>query len=210
MGKPRLAPRRKPVLERGKGTVDDILLAAAQVFSKHGYAHGTTNRIAERAGVSIGSVYQYFPNKDSILLALVRRHMAAGTELVLSMLGEPPALSSEPLPGLVERFVRAMLALHEEDPRLHRVLFEEAPHPKVIWDELGELERNICTALAGMLATHPRVKTAEPEVTAWIVVQTVEALVHRFVLHGPGPARRERFVAEVVEMIAGYLSGRRS
>ena len=51
-----------------------ILEAAAQVFERHGYAAGTTNRIAERAGVSIGTLYQYFPSKEAIVVALVRRH----------------------------------------------------------------------------------------------------------------------------------------
>ncbi len=208
MAKPRLALRRKPVLDRGKDTMDDILKAASQVFSKHGYAHGTTNRIAARAGVSIGSVYQYFPNKDSILLALVRKHMAEGTSLVLSMLGDPSALSEVALPELVERFVRAMLALHEEDPRLHRVLFEEAPHPKAVWDELGSMERTICSALAGMLGARPGRKLDDPELTAWIVVQTVEALVHRFVIYQAAPAKREAFVREAVVLVSGYLTAR--
>lgn len=188
--------------------MDDILEAASQVFSKHGYAHGTTNRIAERAGVSIGSVYQYFPNKDSILLALVRKHMADGTSLVLSMLGDPSALSKLALPELVERFVRAMLALHEEDPRLHRVLFEEAPPPKVVWDELASMERAISAALAGMLGARSNKRPDDPELTAWIVVQTVEALVHRFVLHEGAPAKREAFVKEVVVLVSGYLTER--
>ncbi len=205
MAKPRLALRRRPVLERGRGTMDDILHASEQVFSKHGYAHGTTNRIAARAGVAIGSVYQYFPNKDSILVALVRRHMEEGTALVLSMLAEEPAPATRPLPELVDRFVRAMVALHERDPKLHRVLFEEAPHPKVLWDELAAMESKICAMVAAMLEAHPAVAIRDAAVASWIVVQTVESLVHRFVIHGPGPAQRERFIAEVVEMIAGYL-----
>jgi AcrR family transcriptional regulator len=56
--------------------VQAVLQAAAQVFERHGYAAGTTNRIAERAGVSIGTLYQYFPNKDAILVALVHQHLA--------------------------------------------------------------------------------------------------------------------------------------
>src|SRR5271154_4150665 len=75
----RLQPRKLPRQPRSEATVDAILLAAAQVFERHGYAAGTTNRIAERAGVSIGTLYQYFPNKDAILVALARDHLAEGT-----------------------------------------------------------------------------------------------------------------------------------
>jgi AcrR family transcriptional regulator len=63
-------PRRKPVQDRSLATVEAILEAAAQVFERYGYAAGTTNRIAGRAGVAIGSLYQYFRNKDAILVAL--------------------------------------------------------------------------------------------------------------------------------------------
>jgi AcrR family transcriptional regulator len=75
----RLVPRKLPKQERSEATVESILDAAAQVFERHGYAAGTTSRIAERAGVSIGSLYQYFPNKDAILVALVHRHLAEST-----------------------------------------------------------------------------------------------------------------------------------
>src|SRR2546423_5851957 len=71
-----LKPRRSPRQERSRETVEAILEGAAQVFERHGYAKGTTNRIAERAGVSIGSLYQYFPNKGAIVVELSRRHMA--------------------------------------------------------------------------------------------------------------------------------------
>src|SRR5271165_1676775 len=74
-----LQPRKLPSQPRSEETVEAILQAAAQVFERHGYAAGTTNRIAERAGVSIGTVYQYFPNKDAILVALALQHLAEGT-----------------------------------------------------------------------------------------------------------------------------------
>src|SRR5262245_57051675 len=69
-------PRRSPVPRRSRNTVAAILDAAARIFAKHGYARGTTNRIAERAGVSIGSLYEYFPSKDAILIALTEAHIA--------------------------------------------------------------------------------------------------------------------------------------
>src|ERR1700722_2109912 len=71
----RLAPRKAAKQARAQATVDAILEAGAQIFERLGYAGATTNRIAERAGVSIGSLYQYFPSKDAILVALARRHL---------------------------------------------------------------------------------------------------------------------------------------
>jgi AcrR family transcriptional regulator len=66
-------PRKTPVQARAKVTWNVILDAAAQVLLKRGYEKATTDRIAERAGVSIGSVFEYFPNKESIFAALMLR-----------------------------------------------------------------------------------------------------------------------------------------
>src|ERR1051325_4120912 len=74
----RLEPRRRPRQVRAELTRERILDAAAHVFAEHGYAAGTTNRIAERARTSIGSLYQYFPNKDAILAELLVQHIDRG------------------------------------------------------------------------------------------------------------------------------------
>jgi len=71
-------PRKTPRQQRSRATVEAVLTAAAQVFEARGYAAGTTNRIAERAGVSVGTLYQYFPNKEAIAVALLERHLAEG------------------------------------------------------------------------------------------------------------------------------------
>lgn len=74
----RLTPRRKPRQVRAELTRERILNSAAHVFAEYGYAAGTTNRIAEHAHMSIGSLYQYFPNKDAILAELLVRHIDRG------------------------------------------------------------------------------------------------------------------------------------
>ncbi|MFO0554997.1 MAG: TetR/AcrR family transcriptional regulator [Polyangiaceae bacterium] len=208
MPRSRLSPRREPVLERGRDTRAAILAAAAQVFSSQGYAKGTTNRIAARAGVSIGSLYQYFPNKDSILVALLYRHMEEGVALVLELLAED--VSALGLDARIARYVRAMLMFHESDPKLHRVLFEEAPHPRAVWQRLAQLEATLCEAVATMFRASPDIGVAAPDTAAWIAVQTVEAVVHRFVLHGHDGTTREALVSEVTTMLCGYLAGERS
>ncbi len=86
MAKTRLQPLKQPLQQRSRLTVQAILEAAIQVFDEHGYAAGTTARIAQRAGVSIGSLYQYFPNKDSILTALAGQHLAEGLALSVQLL----------------------------------------------------------------------------------------------------------------------------
>src|SRR5688572_18416822 len=73
--RPRTTPRKRPRQERSKATRDALLEATARVLKKQGFDRASTNRIAEEAGVSIGSLYQYFPSKESLVAALVERHV---------------------------------------------------------------------------------------------------------------------------------------
>jgi AcrR family transcriptional regulator len=70
-------PRRKAKQERSRETIEVVLDAAAQVLNREGYARASTNRIAERAGVSVGTIYQYFGDKDQVFAALIDREVAA-------------------------------------------------------------------------------------------------------------------------------------
>lgn len=203
-----LSPRKHPVQERALATVEAVLQAAGSVFSTEGYAAGTTNRIAEKAGVSIGTLYQYFPNKDALLIALVERHTREASALIEDLLRG----ASGSVQNTVRQFVTRMIALHEKDPDLHRMLFEQAPHPAALLDALGQIEDATVDAIEALLRAHPDVKVKHPEVAAYLLVQSIEALCHRFVLHPPRSLRtRACFVEEVVSMLSAYLvTSRRS
>jgi len=200
-----LKPRKRPTQARSKATVEAILLAAAQVFRRQGYAATTTDRIAERAGVSVGSLYQYFPNKDSILVALAEGHIDTGFALVRELLAE--ALTEKPaLESLLHRFVVAMVALHEHEPELHRVLFEEAPLPSSVRRQLRKRENEFATEVCALLRAHPEVHMRDPKVTSYILVHTVDALVHNFILHPPEGIVTESLTKEMVRMLLGHLT----
>jgi AcrR family transcriptional regulator len=83
-------PRKQPRQSRSRDTVAAVLKAAAQVFTSRGYAATTTNHIAERAGVSIGSLYEYFPNKDALLVALMEQHIEEGEAILGRVALEAP------------------------------------------------------------------------------------------------------------------------
>ena len=86
--------------------VGTLLEAATRVFVKEGYAKATTNRIAAAAGVSVGSLYQYFPSKDALVVELLRRHRAA----MARVLGEHIVkVARDPLGGTVRELVKALL-----------------------------------------------------------------------------------------------------
>lgn len=199
----RLQPRKLPRQARSGATVEAILQAAAQVFERHGYAAGTTNRIAERAGVSIGSLYQYFPNKDAILLALVHRHLADGTAALephLHRLGGG-ARFDEVLPGIVD----AMVELHAVAPGLHRVLFEETRLPSALRAELDELEDGLVDLVADALVADPRLRLVDPRLSARVAIGAIEGLTHRLVLRPPPGVTPQAIAGEITVLVRGYL-----
>src|SRR6201996_6692514 len=114
-----LQPRKQPRQHRSELTRQRILDAAAHVFAEHGYAAGTTNRIAERAGVSIGSVYQYFPNKDALVVELARRHIAQIAETA-SLALEALVEYVPPLRDGLTAIVLGTVELHKGAPGLQR------------------------------------------------------------------------------------------
>lgn len=199
----RLQPRKQPQQHRAEATRQRILASAAHVFADFGYAAGTTNRIAERAGISIGSLYQYFPNKDSILVELMTVHTQEGFAAVQRHLaaGLPDSLADT-----LRIFVRAAIDNHRDNPKLHRVLFEEAPRPPEFLTMLHRSEDAVVAAAEALLTSHPDVRVAETATAARMVVATIESLVHRLIA-GPRPIDPGLFEDELVSMLTRYLAG---
>jgi AcrR family transcriptional regulator len=199
----RFRARKQPTQDRAAKTRQRILDAAAHVFADYGYAAGTTNRIAEQAGLSIGSLYQYFPNKDAVLRALMDAHVEAGARLLTERLsGGLP----ERMDDTLRVFVRATIDNHRDNPRLHRVLFEEAPRAPEFLTRLHELEQLTVDATAQLLERHPDVH-AGGRLSARIVVATIESLVHRLIT-SPDPVDTQQLEDEIVSLLTGYLSRR--
>lgn len=200
--------RRTPRQARSRHTVECILAAAAHVFARRGYANTTTNHVAMRAGVSIGSLYQYFPSKDALLLALAERHIERGFDSVME---EVRAKQTATVPEFLRALVDALIAAHEIDPRLHQVIFEEARLPDSFRRRLEELEaravrvaRDLITARIADLAVQ------NPEIASFIVVQVLDGLTHAMVLRHPEMLHGSEFRDEFVRLLEGYLLGGRA
>lgn len=202
----RLNPRKQPVQNRSKVTVDAILVAAAQVFEAHGYAGGTTNRIAAKAGVSIGSLYQYFPSKEAIAVALLERHIAETDHRLHQWVGHM-VVEQHSLSEALHDYVTGMLEMHSRQPRLQHILLEETPLPERVHQVLLEAERNAAKTVAGLLRLYPEVRQTGLEHKCFLVVQCVESLTHRFAAHPDDQLiPRTTFVDEVVTMLVAYLT----
>lgn len=198
----RLEPRRKPRQVRAELTRERILAAAAHVFAEHGYAAGTTNRIAERARISIGSLYQYFPNKDAILAELLVQHIDRGRWIEAADLD----LSPGTLEATVRALVRDAIDNHRDDPRLLRVMIEEAPVSRELRDTVERHGKLRTAQVRDVIVRHPDVRVGDPGVAAELILFTVEINTHRFMAE-PRTTPVETFENELVAMVTRYLRG---
>jgi len=204
----RLEPRKPPIQKRSKATVEAILAGAAQVFETHGYAGGTTNRIAETAGVSIGTLYQYFPSKEALAVALLEQHIGEVQQNLHAWVGHMVA-ENHTLQSALDDYVGGMLDVHVQRPRLQHILLEETPLPEHIHRLLLDSEHQSAKVLAGLLRTLPGLGHPNLEHAAYVLFHTVEALTHRFAAHPEDPAMtREALQKELVTMLTAYLGGR--
>ncbi len=201
----KLDPRKSPVQKRSRATVEAILEAAAQVFEAHGYAAGTTNRIAESAGVSIGTLYQYFSSKEALVVALLEQHIEEIQRQMREWVGHMLA-ESHTLHEALEDYIAGMLDVHVHRPRLQHILLEETPLPEHVHHLLLEAEHRLAKTMAGLLRTYPEVKRPNLEHSAYVVIQAVEALTHRFAAHPDDSIiDLEALRIELVKMLEGYL-----
>jgi AcrR family transcriptional regulator len=197
------SPRKRPVQARSQDTVDAILKATAHILVKEGYDRASTNKVAARAGVSIGSLYQYFPSKEALVAALLEVHIEKMAEILRAAF---PRLATVPIDQAAEELVRLMVAAHSVEPALHKVFVEQVPR-------IGKLERvqDIEREMTGLVRAYLEPRRSQLAVTdldlaAFIVVGTVESLTHAAVLSRP-ELLGEPFVKEVSALVVRYLTG---
>ena len=184
--------------------MEQIVQAATQVFAERGYAGATTNHIAERAGVSIGSLYQYFPNKEAILVTLAKRHIEIAGNTLMGLVAGRNLFETD-LNDLLSLFIKATLELHTGNPRLNYVILSEVVWSAEAMEEVHELEDRFIDQLALTLDTHRQVSVKNSHHAAYILVHTIKNLAHEFVIHPPPRMSEEAFVEEMVELVGGYL-----
>ena len=185
MAKPRTAPRQ----QRSRETYERVLDVAAEIFEKFGYAGTTTNKVAEAAGISIGTLYHYIPDKDALLYSLTERHLASGVDSVVSVFMR---LRQE-TPGLEESLravISLMVQMHLDERHLHHLLYDSAPRS----EELQKRLRDADTAMADEVSWHLKrlgVGGEHRRLVASLLVTGVEAQVHRAILAPIEPASAE-------------------
>ena len=186
--------------------MERILVAAAHVIDERGYGATTTNDIADEAGVAIGSLYQYFPNKDAILIELTRQHIDSTLEGLTQLLG---VMGPQDNLAVVVRTVVDYLVTQHELDTLHLLVAHSAPRTPQVALELDRAkERLVELAAALMVERFP--DEGERLLTARMVVAIVDAGVHDVILRQPQGEARHAAVEMTVSTVSGLIADRPS
>ena len=203
--KPLTKPRKHASQDRSRATVDALIEATARILVREGFDKASTNRIAETAGVSVGSLYQYFPGKEALVAAVMERHNRELMQVVRAALAEVAAL---PLEQAAHKLVAAAIEAHRVDPKLHRVLAEQIPRTGRL-ENTGAFNRETYALFRTYLEAHgDEFRKVDLGLAAFVCVTSIEALTHTAVLHHSESFTDEAFEAlvdEATRLVVRYL-----
>jgi AcrR family transcriptional regulator len=200
---PTTNPRRRPRQARAQATVEAIIKATARVLVEEGYDRASTNRIAHAAGVSIGSLYQYFPSKEALVAALVESHVQRMRSALDAAL---PSEQPDTLPQRARLLVQGMMAAYRVDPQLHHVLCQEVP-------KIGELQKvygfeqhlaDVCRSY--LFSVREPLRLHDVDRAVFLLVNAVPSVIRAAIQADPTAQNDARLADELTDMIARYLT----
>lgn len=196
-----LEPRKSPVQARSAASVHALLEATVQVLLRVGKERLTTTRVALRAGVSVGTLYQYFPNKSALLQAALKRHLDEVTEAVERVCREQ---KGNTLPHMATALITAFLKAKMRDAKTSVALYSVSSDVDgaKIWKQMGARSNR---AIVGMLATACEPLTKDPQLVA-SMLQGAMAGVGRRLLECDAPEEQcDTFHQELIFFVRAYL-----
>ena len=203
--KPPTKPRKHASQKRSRATVDALVEATARILVREGFDKASTNRIAEVAGVGVGSLYQYYPGKEALVAAVIDRHNQDIMRVVRGALAE---IASQPVEKAVRRLVAVAIEAHRIDPKLHRVLAEQIPRTGRL-ENVEAFNRETYALFRSYLEDHSdELRTVDLGLAAFVCVTSIEALAHTAVLHNSQKLSGEAvkaLVDEATRLVVGYL-----
>ena len=193
----------KPKQARSKRTKEKIIEAGEKLFSEIGYRKSDSKKIAEAAGVAIGSFYNYFPDKKQLLLEIYRRHLS-DAHGVTTVLENFDATKFDPKVFLAN-LLKNIMQQHENAPAFHM----EMDIMKGSDDDFARIhleeQRRIVGAVQAMLDNnHEHFRVKDTAAAAYIVVTSIEAVFHSLQLFEP-PVSPERILTEMTDWFIRYL-----
>ena len=195
--------RKVPRQARARVTVEAILEATAQLLVADGMARLTTNRIAKRAGVSVGTLYQYFPDKQSIVRALgeqvLERQIQAFEAELLSLAGMAPDLEQS-----VRMLVVGMLAGKRMQPELAHVLLNHTEGLADDWEQAW-LDRQRKLVRSALHIHRDSVRAGDPDVMSYVLTTSFEYILQDALKHQPHLVADGRLAGELAELAIRYI-----
>lgn len=199
---PTTSPRRRPRQARAQATVEAIVKATAQVLVAEGYDRASTNRIAQAAGVSIGSLYQYFPSKEALVAALVEEHLGKMATVLSRALED---VTPAGLPHNARVMVEGLIKAYRVDPRLHHILCQEVPKVGELRkvyefeEKLAEISRSYLRSLGHSI------RNTDISRAIFLLVNAVPGVIRAAVQADPDGADDMRLADELTDLILRYL-----
>jgi AcrR family transcriptional regulator len=198
---PRISTRKEPRQARSTGLVADILQAAAQVLADEGAQRFTTARVAEKAGVSVGSLYQYFPNKASILFRLQAEEWRSTTALLRGILQDRTKSPLQRLRAAVHAFVRSEC----EEAEMRLALGDAAPFYRDAPEAQEPRASGRRTVQLFMAEVLPQAAEATRSIAGDVIMTTLSAMGKHISEAPRTSAELESYATAVADMLCAYL-----
>lgn len=164
-----IQPRKTPQQARSRQTREDILQATARLLNRRAFGEVSTNHIAAKTGISIGTLYKYYPNKDAILADLSLTFMQDDAERFRRIF-EESARKRQKKAAFVEDLVEALMAIHRDDAQVRGVVYQNLERLKLV-----SFARNATQKIQ----THSTAAVPELDpVQAWVAIAAINAAVH--------------------------------
>ncbi|MET0794347.1 MAG: TetR/AcrR family transcriptional regulator [Polyangiaceae bacterium] len=197
------AARKGPQQQRSKATVGAILDATVRVLEQEGSDAATTSRIAEVAGVSVGTLYQYFANRDAILDALQDREFERASEMMSRILARGAYATDREVAHAV---IGGLLELHGAAPTLHRLLVVEGLRVTPT-ERVQAFDMRIIALVRSFLSlANVRIRRKNLDAAAFVVYQAVRASMLACLLERPPGLDSETLVDEITDLVLRYLA----
>lgn len=200
-----LRPRKLPRQARAQATVDAIVHACAQLLASGSYDALTTNSISERAGVSIGTLYEYFPNRESIVAALTTASCRRLVKAMITAAQESAGMGDYPA---IEHLVRSGIATMAAPENVFRSLMNEAPFVLRLpaFREARATLDAICEEIRR--AAGERVNLPEPQLDAWLISQMLFSAMLEIACRPAEAGERDLLVRELARLTFRMAMGR--
>jgi AcrR family transcriptional regulator len=183
--------------------VEVILDATIRIFDNEGAEAASTSRIAEVAGVSVGTLYQYFGNRDAILDALQDREFERAQAMMQRVLANPAGVSDHVIARSV---VEELFRLYRAAPALHRVLAVEGLRVTPT-ERVQAFDARIVGAIKTFLVhAKPRIRREHVDAAAFVVYQSVRAAMLAYLIEAPAGVEEEALVDELTDLVVRYLT----